>query len=168
MRITNFYSRPFLKTLFVVFLGLGVLNIAIAFTNLALFSMPLHLAFGALFIVLSLLLLTREFFVEYDSRNDLIEIERSRLFSSPRKPRVNHMIGYVKYRVRDYEIKDRWYGSRLIIKYEKLNGEIITNEIPFSFLSNRHIRILKRDLSRIVSSDTTLFIGSSFRNPSMG
>lgn len=167
MKISNFYSRPFLKAAFFIFLLVAIGNILISFTNIHPFSLPIHIALAALFLVACLYLLTKDVFIKYDSRDDMIEIVHSRLFSSSKKP-SHTPFGYVKYRVRSFEIIDRWYGTKLIINYEKMNGEISRNEIPFSFLSNRRINIIKKDLSKIIHVDfdnDTMFVGSNLRNP---
>ncbi|KAB1065726.1 hypothetical protein [Salibacter halophilus] len=165
MKITNFYSKSFLKTLFFILTLLGLTNVLIIFTDFIFMAWPIHAAVAGLFFVGALLVLTKEFFVKYDSRDDFIEIERSRLFSNTKRPRKGHIQGYWKYRVCDYDIIDRWYGSKLILNYEKPNGNIDVITIPFSFISQRHVKILKRDLSRILQNDTALFVGSSFKKP---
>lgn len=167
MKITNFYSRPFLKAAFFILLAVALSNILISFTNIHPFSLPIHIALAALCIVACLYLLTKEVFIKYDSRDDVIEIVHSRLFSSSKK-HASSPFGYLKYRVRSFEIIDRWYGTKLIINYEKMNGEISRNEIPFSFLSSRRLNIIKKDLSKIINIDfdnETMFIGSNLRNP---
>jgi hypothetical protein len=167
MKISNFYSRPFLKAAFFIMLIFALSNALILLTNIHPFSLPIHIVLSALFIVACLYLLTKEVFIKYDSRDDMIEIVHSRLFSSSKKP-GSSFFGYVKYRVRSFEIIDRWYGTKLIINYETMNGEISRNEIPFSFLSSRRIDFIKKDLSKIINIDfdsDTMFIGSNLRNP---
>lgn len=169
MRITNFYTKPFLKTLFYVLSVLGLSLLVIGFTPIQFMALPLHIGIGILFIIAALLLLTKDFFIRYDSKSDLIEIDRSSMFANSNDKHANYL-GIIKYQIRDYKMIDRWYGSKLIITYEKLNGERFEHSIPVSLVTSRQVSIIKRDLSRIVSvnSDTNLFIGSSFRNPYTG
>lgn len=170
MQITNFYTKPFLKGLFYALMLFGIGLMILGFTGLQFMPLPIHLGVGVLFVIAALLLLTREFFVRYDSKSELIEIDRSGLFSKNEDFAPRSHLGFVKFQIRDYEMRDHWFGSVLLLTYEKRNGERFNKRVPLALFSKRHIQIIKRDLNRIISgnSDMNLFIGSSFKNPYIG
>ena len=148
-----------------MFAALAAANIAAVFTAWELLPLAVHLSIAGIFIVAALYLLTKNFFVKYNSQNDFIEIEQSGLFSDPDKPVKGHFSGYLKHRIQDFDVEKRWYGSKLILKYEELNGNIRTVESPFTFFSKRHVRVLSLDLKRILDTDINLFIGAGFQRP---
>ena len=76
----------------------------------------------------------------------------------------------MKFQIRDFEMLEYWFGSVLVLTYEKRNGERFKKRVALALFSKRHTQIIKRDLTRIISgnSDMNLFIGSSFKNPYIG
>lgn len=149
MKINNFYTRPLIKLLICVVAGLGLLNLFIGITNLAPFSKQIHFGLGLGLVLISLFLLTRNMFVKYDSVDELIEIEESSLVSSVDS--VKHkQKGYVKCRIKDFELVERWYITKVILHYQSSEGRgMRQHEISFPFMDRKNLRALKADLQRI-------------------
>ncbi len=167
MQITNFYSKTTFKFLFIVSAVLAVVNVAIIFTPFALVPGYLHLILAILLGGAAVYIMLKDYFVKYDSHAESITIERSSLFSISRKPKAHRFVGFRKYDIREYQVDKKWYGTVLLLKHEKQNGNFEEVRIPFRFFSARHAHVLNKDLKRILNTDFHMFIGSGFRNPNL-
>ncbi len=161
MQISNLYTKPVLKALFFVLITLSLFTGISGFTSWALFDVFIHLAISSLFMIAALLILTKSWFLRYNSTTEMVEIDRSTLFAG-----VNSNIsrlGMNKVQIRDYEVRNYWLGAIVHIEYEMRNGTIFKQRIPFTLFTNRHLAVIKSDLARIISgnSESSLFIGSS-------
>ena len=151
MKINNFYTRPLIKLFISIIAGLGLVNLLIALTNIAPFSKQFHFVIGLAFVVIAVLLLTRNIFVKYDSVDELIEIEESSLVSSANTVKLKQK-GYVKCRIKDYQVVEKWYLTKVVLHYQGTSGNLRVHEIKFPFISNKHLKALKADLQRITQS----------------
>lgn len=148
MKINNFYTRPLIKLFISILAGLGVVNLLIALTNVAPFSKQFHFLVGLGFVLVSVFLLTKNLFVKYDSVDELIEIEQSSLVSSANTVKLKQK-GYVKCRIKDYQVVEKWYQTKVVLHYQSTTGGVRHHEITFPFISGKHLKALKADLNRI-------------------
>lgn len=164
MKVTNFSTKPVFQILFFGFLILALINVGIIFTNIAPFDDVIHLSLGALFVIIALVIFVQNIFVQYDSRDELIEIEQASLFSPKQKVRSMQQ-GYVKSRVRSYEIRKVLFFKQIILIYEKSNGEEERYVIPVTYFSKRKLKRIVKDLKEIMNNNSQMFIGANFKNP---
>ncbi|HBH05505.1 MAG TPA: hypothetical protein DDX92_02750 [Flavobacteriales bacterium] len=163
MKTNNLYSKPILRLLFFVLVALGILNVAIIFTNIHPFTDLSHASIAVVFFAVSGLLLSRDIFLKYDSSDEVLEIERSGLFTSNIAVRSGQR-GYIKYRIKDFELIGKWYGARLHINYETGAGQTIKNSFPIFFFKGAQLNELKNDLNGIVRSNPSAEAKTIFHN----
>ncbi len=149
MKINNLYSKPVIKTLFFIFVGLGLMNVLIIFTNMHPFSDLNHISLAVVFFILAGILMSRNLFLKYDSSDEVVEIERSGLFTTRIESHSNQ-VGYVKYRIKDYKLTSKWYGAQLTLSYETSAGVVTKNTFPIFFFGNDQVMSLRTDLDKIV------------------
>jgi len=161
MQISNLYTKPVLKGAFFALIGVGIAIAALGFTTFAPFDLFIHIASAVLFIIAALLILTKSWFVRYNSTTEMIEIDRSRLFATPLSSITR--LGMNKVQIKDYEINHYWFGAVVQIEYEMRNSTIFKQRIPLTLFSHRHLAMIQSDLSRIINgnSESSLFIGST-------
>ena len=161
MQISNLYTKPVMKAAFFVLIFASIFMAVSGFTRFAVFDVFVQLGFSALLLIVALLILTKSWFLRYNSTTEMIEIDKSTLFANVHS-NVSRL-GMNKIQIRDYEIKNYWLGAVVHIKYEMRNGSVFKQKIPFTLFSHRHLAVIQSDLSRVISgnSESSLFIGST-------
>lgn len=161
MQISNLYTKPVMKSAFFVLIFSSIFMAVTGFTRFAIFDALVHLGIGLLMLISSLLILTKSWFLRYNSSTEMIEIDRSTLFSKV-DSKVSRL-GMNKLQIRNYNIKNYWFGAIVHIEYEMRNGSIFKQRIPFTLFSHRHLAVIQLDLSRIIrgNSNSSLFIAST-------
>lgn len=150
MVINNFYSKRLLMFFVYILLGISISNLVVVFTNFPPLSSTFHFVISILSLFFSVYLLTRNFFVKYDSLADLIEIEQSSLLADSEKAKSNQK-GYIKYRIQDFEIKQSFINTKLTLYYSTSKGKTRVHQIAIPFFAKKHAMQLKQDLLHIVS-----------------
>lgn len=164
MTISNFNLKPLLQTVFFVSIGLSIFNLLIVFTNMQIFGDITHLILSGVFVIIALASFLQNVFVNYDSSDELIEIERGSLFTPKNKIRSAQQ-GYIKRQIKNYRVRSFLFFKSIEITYIKTNGDEDKYVIPVTLFGSDNLKKLIGDLRDILNNNSQMFIGSSFRNP---
>ena len=164
MKISNFSLKPFFQIVFFISVGLAVVNLAIPFTNLRIFGDVAHLILAGMFALIAFASFLQNVFIKYDSSDELIEIERASLFT-PKNRIKSAQQGYVKRQIKNYKVRSFLFFRSIEITYVKSNGDEDKYIIPVTLFGSDNLKKIVGDLKEILSNNSLMFIGSSFRNP---
>lgn len=151
MKANNLFAKPILKALFFVSLTLGVVNLAVMLTQVQPLPDLTHISIAVSFFILSGLVMSKNFFIKYNSEDEVIEIERSGLFSS-RNTVHSMQLGFVKSKVQGYSVQKSWYGGSFTLIYSTSTGRAYSKKFPMFFVSNEILDAMDQDLEVITNS----------------
>lgn len=154
MKVNNLSAKPFLKAIFFIVLLLGAVNVAVLLTQIQPFSDLIHLSIAVSLFVFAGLLMSRNFFLKYNSEDAVLEIERAGLFSSKNTVHSSQL-GFVKTKIDDYAVEKTWYGGTFTLGYSTSTGKPYSKKFPIFFVSSDVVVKMNKDLSQITNKGLT-------------
>lgn len=151
MKANNLFAKPILKALFFIAVALGLVNLSVMLTQVQPLPDLTHISIAVSFFVLAGLVMSRNFFIKYNSEDEVIEIERSGLFSS-RNTVHSMQLGFVKSKVQGYSVDKTWYGGSFTLIYSTSSGRAYSKKFPMLFVSNEILDAMNQDLEVITNS----------------
>tara|TARA_R110002050_G_scaffold200591_1_gene335547 strand:- start:97277 stop:97801 length:525 start_codon:yes stop_codon:yes gene_type:complete len=154
MKVNNLSAKPILKALFFIVLLLGIVNVGVLLTQIQPFSDLVHLSIAVSLFISAGLLMSRNFFIKYNSEDAVLEIERAGLFSS-KNTIHSSQLGFVKAKIDDYAVERTWYGGSFTIGYSTSTGRPYSKKFPIFFVSSDVVVKMNKDLSKITNKALT-------------
>jgi hypothetical protein len=151
MKANNLFAKPILKAIFFIAVTLGAVNLSILLTQVQPLPDLTHISIAVSFFLLAGLVMSKNFFVKYNSEDEVIEIERSGLFSS-RNTVHSMQLGFIKTKVQGYSVEKTWYGGSFTLIYSTSSGRAYSKKFPMLFVSNEMLDAMDQDLEIITNS----------------
>jgi hypothetical protein len=136
--------------MFFIVLLLGAVNLGVLLTQIQPFSDLIHLSIAVSLFISAGLLMSRNFFIKYNSEDAVLEIERAGLFSS-KNTIHSSQLGFVKAKIDDYSVQSTWYGGSFTLGYSTSKGRPYTKSFPIFFVSTETMVSVNKDLSQITN-----------------
>ena len=150
MKLNNLFAKPIIKALFFIVLLLGMVNIAILITQIQPFSSLVHLSIAVSMFIASGLIMSRNFFIKYNSEDAVLEIERAGIFSS-KNTIHSSQLGFVKAHIKDYSVEKTWYGGAFTLNYATTSGRSYSKKFPVFFVATETMVEMNQDLGKITN-----------------
>jgi len=150
MKVNNLKAKPFVKALFFIVLLIGLVNLGVMLTRIQPFSDLIHLSIAVSLFISAGLLMSNTFFIKYNSEDAVLEIERAGLFSSKNTVHSSQL-GFVKAKIDDYAVENKWYGGSFTLGYSTSKGRPYTKSFPIFFASADTLVRMNKDLSTITN-----------------
>lgn len=150
MKLNNLFAKPILKAVFYIVLLLGVVNVLILLTQIQPFSSLVHLSIAVSFFIAAGLIMSRNFFVKYNSEDAVLEIERAGIFSN-KNTIHSSQLGFVKAKISDYSVEKTWYGGAFTLMYSTSTGRPYSKRFPVFFVGTEIMVQMNEDLGKITN-----------------
>ena len=136
--------------MFFIVLLLGLVNVVILFTRIQPFSNLVHLSIAISLFISAGLIMSRNFFVKYNSEDAVLEIERAGIFSS-KNTIHSSQLGFVKAKINDYSVEKTWYGGAFTLMYSTSTGRPYSKKFPIFFVGTETMVSMNDDLGKITN-----------------
>ena len=151
MKVNNLYAKPILKAVFFITLLLGAVNAGVLLTQIQPFSDLVHLSISVSLFMSAGLIMSKTFFIKYNSEDAVLEIERSGLFSG-KNAIHSGQLGFVMSKIDTYAVDKTWYGGSFTIGYSTSTGKPYSKSFPIFFASSEMMISMSKDLSEITNT----------------
>lgn len=162
MKLNNLFAKPIVKALFYIVVLLGVSNVVVLLTQIQPFSNLVHLSIAVSFFITAGLIMSRNFFIKYNSEDAVLEIERAGIFSS-KNTIHSSQLGFVKAKISDYSIDKTWYGGAFTLWYSTSTGRPYSKRFPVFFVGAQTMVEMNDDLGKITNTVVTTSVNSVSR-----
>lgn len=163
MKLNNLFAKPIIKAVFFIVMMLGLVNVAILLTQMQPFSNLVHLSIAVSLFISAGLIMSRNFFVKYNSEDAVLEIERAGIFSS-KNTIHSSQLGFVKAKISDYSVEKTWYGGAFTLMYSTSTGRPYSKRFPVFFVGTETMVSMNNDLGKITNkmvATTTVSISNN-------
>ena len=154
MKLNNLFAKPIIKAVFFIALLLGLVNVLILVTQIQPFSSLVHLSIAVSLFISAGLIMSRSFFVKYNSEDAVLEIERAGIFSS-KNTIHSSQLGFVKAHISDYSVEKTWYGGAFTLSYSTSTGRPYSKRFPLFFVGTETMVRMNEDLGLITNKMVT-------------
>lgn len=154
MKINNLFAKPIVKALFFIVVLLGLSNVLILLTQMQPFSDLIHLSIAVSLFISAGLIMSRNFFLKYNSEDAVLEIERAGIFSS-KNTIHSSQLGFVKAKIRDYSVEKTWYGGAFTLMYSTSTGRPYSKRFPVFFVGTEVMVKMNEDLGQMTNKMVT-------------
>jgi hypothetical protein len=151
MKVNNLYAKPIMKAVFYIVLALGLVNLGVLLTRMQPFTDLTHISIAVTLFISAGLIMSRNFFIKYNSEDAVLEIERAGIFSSNTTVHSSQL-GFVKTKIDNFSVENTWYGGAFTIGYSTSTGRPYTKRFPFLFASSEVIVQMSNDLGEITNT----------------
>jgi hypothetical protein len=150
MKVNNMFAKPILKAIFYIVLLLGSVNVAVLLTHMQPFTDLAHISIAVSLFISAGLIMSRNFFIRYNSEDAVLEIERAGLFSS-KNTIHSSQLGFVKAKIQGYSVDNTWYGGSFTLVYSTSRGKAYSKKFPVIFGSKETMLKMNEDLGNITN-----------------
>ncbi|MFT4752526.1 MAG: hypothetical protein ACI9GM_001415 [Salibacteraceae bacterium] len=154
MKLNNLFAKPIVKALFFITLLLGLVNVLILVTQIQPFTNLVHLSIAVSLFISAGLIMSKSFFVKYNSEDAVLEIERAGIFSS-KNTIHSSQLGFVKAHISDYAVEKTWYGGTFTLCYATSTGRPYSKSFPLLFVGTETMVRMNEDLGLITNKMVT-------------
>lgn len=165
MKLNNLFAKPILKALFFIVLLSGAANVLILLTQIQPFTNLVHLSIAVSLFVSGGLIMSRNFFIKYNSEDAVLEIERAGIFSS-KNTIHSSQLGFVKAKISEYSVEKTWFGGVFTLMYSTSTGRPYSKRFPVLFASTSTMVQLNDDLALITNkmvANTTVSVSENIK-----
>jgi len=151
MKVNNLYAKPILKAIFFIVILLGLVNAGVLLTQIQPFTDLVHISIAVTLFILAGLLMSKTFFIKYNSEDAVLEIERAGLFSG-KNAIHSGQLGFVMTKIDSYAVEKKWYGGTFTLGYSTSTGKPYSKTFPIFFASTEMMISMSKDLSIITNT----------------
>ncbi len=152
MVVSNFSRKKFVRIILTILIGIALFNSAILVTNLSFLTFQGHTSVVVLSSFLCFFLVSNVLFVTVNASAEVIEVDRSRLFSSLQAIRLLQL-NFSRRLIISFKLSRTIMGRRLEVNVKKHDGSILAIRIPLLFFTTAEIDKLQLELNAILKQN---------------